>query len=216
VLGLAGLVGSGRTELAETIFGLRRADTGVVSVSGKPVPNGSLKSAFAQGISYLPEDRARHGLTLGASIGANTTVEVLPDVSRWGVLSRAGEDNRARALISRLSIKSRSPKQHVVELSGGNQQKVAIGRRLERSPRVLILDEPTRGVDIQTKSEIHGLIRSVADKGAAVIVISSDFPELCALCDRAIVLFEGRQSGEFGAPIDSIRLLHAAVLGQVP
>jgi ABC-type sugar transport system ATPase subunit len=184
-----------------------------VVVDGAAVPSGSVQAATSSGISYLPEDRGRHGLTLAASIAVNTTVEVLTTVSTWGVLSRRREQERAQALISRLRVKSRSPQQLVGELSGGNQQKVAIGRRLERGPKILILDEPTRGVDIQTKAEIHGLIRGVAREGTAVIVISSDFPELCAVCDRAVVIFEGRQFDTLEAPIDASRLLHAAVLG---
>ena len=213
ILGLAGLVGAGRTEIGETISGWRNADSGSVTCDGAVLKNGSRRAAAASGVSYLPEDRAMHGLVLAASVAVNLTIEVLGRISVLGFIRRKSERVLARKRIELLSITTRSSSQIASELSGGNQQKVAIGRRLEAHPRVLILDEPTRGVDIRKKHEIHEIIRDHAREGAAIVVISSDFPELALLSDRVEVIFRGAQVGECTAPTDPSKLLEMAMRG---
>ncbi|MER3389770.1 MAG: sugar ABC transporter ATP-binding protein [Microcella sp.] len=213
IVGLAGLVGAGRTEIGETIAGWRAADAGAVICDGTELKNGSRNAAARAGVSYLPEDRARHGLVLAASVSTNLTVEVLGKISWWGLIQRRIERAIAKRRMQLLSISARTPSQRTSELSGGNQQKVAIGRRLESMPRVLILDEPTRGVDIRKKHEIHDIVRDLASGGAAIVIISSDFPELALLSDRVEVIFRGKQVAKFSAPVDASALLDTAMRG---
>jgi rhamnose transport system ATP-binding protein len=195
VLGIAGLVGSGRTELAETLFGLVPSDGGEVLVRGLPVRIGSPPEAIRLGIGYVPEDRRRHGVMLEMSIAANTSLASLSAVSSRGLIDRAAERRLAERHVERLRIKAPSISTDVGALSGGNQQKVALARWLSIQPDVLILDEPTQGVDVGAKAEIHALIHELADRGLAIVMISSDLPEVMSMSDRIAVMHAGTISG---------------------
>ncbi|HVJ80924.1 MAG TPA: sugar ABC transporter ATP-binding protein, partial [Planctomycetia bacterium] len=171
ILGLAGLVGAGRTELARTIFGIDPADSGSIRIEGKPVVISSPADAVACGIAYVPEDRRKHGVILDMSVAANATLAVLPSLSRGGLLARGAERALATDAIDRLGIKTPSPRTPAGDLSGGNQQKVALARWLATKPKVLILDEPTQGIDVGAKAEIHRLMGELAAAGMAIIMI---------------------------------------------
>jgi ribose transport system ATP-binding protein len=201
VLGVAGLVGAGRTELARLIYGADKAVAGSVAVDGAPVRIASPADAISSGILYLTEDRKKLGLFLDMSVCNNINVGVVKRDSRFGgwLNFRKSGERSARA-IADLNIKVSAPSNLVGALSGGNQQKVLLSRLLELNPRVLILDEPTRGVDIGAKSEIYRLIDELARRGVGVIVISSELPELIGVCDRVLVMREGRIAGELGGP----------------
>jgi ribose transport system ATP-binding protein len=191
ILGLAGLMGSGRTELARLVFGIDRPDTGEILLRGKPIGINNPRVAITKGIALVPEDRRLQGLVLEHSVRDNLLLPLLDDLQRAGLVDDRRGDSLVARLIERLQIKLRSPKQPVKLLSGGNQQKVVIGKWLGRDPDVLVLDEPTAGVDIGTKSEIIQRIRELADAGKAVIVISSELAELLAVSDRVLVLRRG-------------------------
>ncbi len=195
ILGLAGLVGSGRTELAETIFGLSPPETGEILVQGAPLKIGSPAQAIAAGIGYVPEDRRRHGVVLEMPVSANTSLASLPAISRCGWISRPGERQLAERYVAQLQIKTPSVFAAVGTLSGGNQQKVALSRWLAISPKVLILDEPTQGVDVGSKSEIHRLMVDLAERGLAIIMISSELEEILGMSDRIAVMHEGSLGG---------------------
>ena len=195
VLGLAGLVGSGRTELAEILFGLRPADAGTIRVDGNVVRLTSPADAIARGIAYVPEDRRRHGVVLDMSIAANTTLASLRRVAPRGLIDRRAERTLASGFVDRLQIKASSVEAPVATLSGGNQQKVALARWLATKPSVLMLDEPTQGVDVGAKAEIHRLIAALAGEGLAILVISSELPELLAISDRIAVMHAGTIAG---------------------
>jgi rhamnose transport system ATP-binding protein len=196
ILGLAGLVGSGRTQLAETLFGITPIDTGAVRIGGAAVRIGSPRDAMRAGIAYIPEDRRRHGVVLEMPIAANTTLASLAAVSRLGLIDRGAERAVANRYIDALRIKAESSNVDVGTLSGGNQQKVAVARWLATRPSVLILDEPTQGVDVRSKSEIHRIIQELANTGLAVLVISSDMHEVLTLNDRILVMRDGTLAGE--------------------
>jgi rhamnose transport system ATP-binding protein len=192
IFGLAGLVGAGRTELARTLFGLDPVDAGEVRLNGTAVRMGSPEDAIALGIAYVPEDRRRHGVVLEMSVAANATLAVLPSLSRRGLLDRDGERALADRLVTLLGVKTSSLLAPVLTLSGGNQQKVALARWLAASPRVLILDEPTQGVDVGAKAEVHRIAAELAEKGFAILLISSDLEEVLGLSDRVGVMRHGR------------------------
>ncbi|MFT3789374.1 MAG: ATP-binding cassette domain-containing protein [Tepidisphaeraceae bacterium] len=196
IVSLAGLVGAGRTEVAETIFGVRKRTGGRVSVSGKSVAIRSPVGAMKQGIAYVPEDRARHGLLLPMTIAHNTTLATLGDVSLLGFLRRGCEKRVANDWKSKLATRARSVTQPVGELSGGNQQKVVLAKWLASGPRVLIVDEPTRGIDVGAKTEVHRLLSDLAAKGHAILMISSDLPEVIAMSDRVLVMRQGTLTAE--------------------
>jgi rhamnose transport system ATP-binding protein len=195
VLGVAGLVGSGRTELAETLFGLHPADAGEILVHGEPVRIGSPAQAIDLGIAYVPEDRRQHGVVLEMPLTANTTLASLDAVSRGGLIDRNAERVAAEGFVERLRIKTPSVATEVGALSGGNQQKVALARWLSTAPEILILDEPTQGVDVGAKAEIHGLVQELAERGLAIIMISSELPEILGMSDRVAVMHAGTISG---------------------
>jgi rhamnose transport system ATP-binding protein len=196
VVGLAGLVGAGRTQLAETIFGLTPADSGTILREGKAARIATPGAAIALGIAYLPEDRRQHGVVLPMAIAANTTLASLATVSRRGLIDRNAEAAHARGYVERLRIKTASVAATADTLSGGNQQKVALARWLSTRPAVLILDEPTQGIDVGAKAEIHAMIRDLAGQGLAILMISSDLPEVLAMSDRILVMRGGRVAGE--------------------
>jgi rhamnose transport system ATP-binding protein len=191
ILGFAGLVGSGRTELAETLFGLTPADAGEILVNGRPVRIGSPAEAIAMRIAYLPEDRRQHGVVLEMPITANTSLASLGKVSRRGLIDEGAERSLARSFVGRLRIKTHSLYAEAGSLSGGNQQKVALARWLATEPAVLILDEPTQGVDIGSKSEIHQMMVDLAEQGLAIVMISSELPEILGMSDRIAVMHGG-------------------------
>ena len=195
ILGLAGLVGSGRTQLAETIFGLTPCDAGEILLCGQVVRIGSPADAIRLGIAYVPEDRRQHGVVLEMPVTANISLANLGEVSRAGLISEAKECGLAQGYIGRLRIKARSVYSAVSSLSGGNQQKVALARWLAIRPTVLILDEPTQGVDVGSKAEIHKLMVELAEAGMAIIMISSELPEILGMSDRIVVMHGGAVAG---------------------
>lgn len=196
ILGMAGLVGAGRTELAEAVFGVRRISGGELRLEGRPIQVKRPVDAIAAGILLVPEDRRLHGLVVQESVGFNLSLPNLDHLgSRTGV-RRGAEAALHRTWIERLRVRTPSAAQPVGLLSGGNQQKVVYGKWLARDPRVLILDEPTRGVDVGAKAEIYALIDELAGRGVAVWMITSDMEELLGMADRVVVMHEGRLAGE--------------------
>jgi ribose transport system ATP-binding protein len=195
ILGLAGLVGSGRTELARTIFGLDRALGGEIRIEGRAASIGRSRDAVAQGVYLVPEDRKRSGLILGFPVRDNITLANLRAHAPGGLVDRTSEDAEARRQRQRLDIRVRDVTAEVGSLSGGNQQKVVLGKWLSMSPRVLIFDEPTRGIDVGAKHEIYRLMRELADSGVGILMISSDMEEIIGVSDRVAVMHEGRIAG---------------------
>ena len=195
ILGIAGLVGSGRTQLAETIFGLTPADSGEILLRGVSIAIASPADAIRRGIGYVPEDRPRHGAILEMSIAANTSLACLRKVAPHGLIDRAEERELAEGFVKQLRIKTPSVDMETGALSGGNQQKVALARWLAIGPAVLILDEPTQGVDVGSKSEIHSLMADLAERGLAIVMISSELPELLGMSDRIAVMHNGTIRG---------------------
>jgi len=195
ILGLAGLVGSGRTQLAEILFGLTPADAGEIVVHGKAVRLASPRDAIAAGIAYVPEDRRQHGVVLEMSVASNASLASLASVSSRGLIDRARERAAAERYVEQFRIKTPSVAADVGTLSGGNQQKVALARWLSTDPSVLILDEPTQGVDVGSKAEIHSLMQTLAEQGLAIIMISSELPEILGMSDRIAVMRGGRIRG---------------------
>jgi len=195
ILGIAGLVGSGRTELAETIFGLTPSDSGEVRICGTRVEITSPADAIRHGIGYVPEDRRKHGVILEMPISANISLADLNAISRAGLIDSAKEEAITEDFIVRLRIKASFAHAKVGTLSGGNQQKVALSRWLATNPKILILDEPTQGVDVGSKSEIHSLMVDLAERGLAVIMISSELPEILGMSDRIAVMRNGAVAG---------------------
>jgi ribose transport system ATP-binding protein len=190
--GLAGLIGSGRTEILETIFGLRPARAGTISVGGKVVALHNPAAAIDQAIALVPEDRHVQGLVLEHSIERNLTLPRLKRFSRWGWMQQGNSEEQAKAAIQRLAVKAPGPSTPAKNLSGGNQQKVVFAKWNNPRPRVLLLDEPTVGVDVGAREEIYGLVRAAAREGTGVLVVSSDLPELLMLCNRISVVVDGR------------------------
>ena len=200
ILGFAGLVGAGRTEVARAIFGADPYDSGEVLVHGKPVHIRSPQDAVRQGIGYLSEDRKRYGLTLGMDVSINTVLASFDKfLSALGWVNEARVNQRAGEMVKVLSIKTPSIQQRVKNLSGGNQQKVIIGKWLTADTEILIFDEPTRGIDVGAKSEIYHLLNELAQQGKAIIMISSELPEVLRMSHRVVVMCEGRITGELQA-----------------
>ncbi|TDD97278.1 sugar ABC transporter ATP-binding protein [Jiangella asiatica] len=191
IVGLAGLVGSGRSEILETVYGARKATTGSVSVNGKRLRNGSVRAAVGAGIGLCPEERKSQGLLLDESVYRNVSLATLGRFARGGFLDRRGERKAAQEHVRALDVRPGDVDRAVRTLSGGNQQKVVLARWLLRDCRVLLLDEPTRGVDVGARSEIYALIRRLAADGVAVVLVSSEVPEVLGLADRVLVLREG-------------------------
>jgi rhamnose transport system ATP-binding protein len=208
ILGLAGLVGAGRTELARTLFGLTPADDGTILVRGKPVRIDSPRRAVELGIAYVPEDRRRHGVIPEMAVGANITLAALSHLARYGFLDFGLEREIAARYVAQLAIKTSSLSAPVSTLSGGNQQKVALGRWLATRPSVLILDEPTQGIDVGAKAEIHGLMGELAAQGLAIIMISSELPEILGMSDRIAVM----RGGTVAAILDRAEATQARIL----
>jgi rhamnose transport system ATP-binding protein len=192
IVGFAGLVGSGRSELAHVLFGLTPADSGELRLGNDTVHVESPRHAIALGLAYVPEDRRRHGVIPEMSVAANATLGVLRQIARGPLLDAAREREVAQRFVERFAIKTPSLEAPVANLSGGNQQKVALARWLATKPRVLILDEPTQGVDVAAKAEIHRLMVELAEQGLAILMISSELPEILGMSDRIAVMRGGR------------------------
>jgi ABC-type sugar transport system ATPase subunit len=198
VLGIFGLMGAGRTELLQTIFGLYpKTSTGEIRIEGEPVEINSPEDAIAAGLALAPEDRKAEGVLLGLSVAHNTTLSCLSKIERYGLLQPALERELVGHYVSRLRVKTPSQEQAMVNLSGGNQQKVVLAKWLATEPTVLLLDEPTRGIDINAKKEIYTLIDELAQSGLGVVMVSSELPEILGIADRIMVLCEGRKTAEF-------------------
>ncbi|HUV63365.1 MAG TPA: sugar ABC transporter ATP-binding protein [Sedimentisphaerales bacterium] len=213
VLGLFGLMGAGRTELLETIFGLHpKRSSGDILLDGRKVEVGSPTDAIGFGIGFVTEDRKLEGLILEMSVAASISLASLERTERFGLLSGAIENRLARDYVERLRIKTPSVKQRVENLSGGNQQKVVIAKWLATNPRVLLLDEPTRGIDINAKNEIYRLISELAKAGLAILMVSSELPEIMAIADRIVVLSEGKQTAEFASSKATEELIMKAAI----
>ena len=211
IVGLAGLVGAGRTEIARTVFGLDRADAGTVRVNGDAVHARTPQQGVRAGIAYVPEDRKRDGIVPAASIKDNIALPVLSAVSSAGWISRSRERELAATKVDELGVAPPVLDRRVDTLSGGNQQKVVIAKWLATRPDVLLLDEPTRGVDVGAKADIHTIIGQLAAAGVAILLISSELPEVLAVSDRIYVLHEGRISAEFDrTSADERSIMHAA------
>ena len=196
IVGLAGLVGAGRSEVARVLFGIDRRDSGEVKLAGTPVDFPAPSAAMTAGIAYLPEDRHQEGLVLDFTIAQNVTLPILPRLFPKLLLRESTERAVATEHTEQFNVRMTGVDQEVGALSGGNQQKVVLAKWLASGPRVLILDEPTRGIDIGAKVEVHRLIAELAAKGLAIILISSDLPEILAMSDRIVVLHEGRVTAE--------------------
>lgn len=194
ILGLAGLMGAGRTEIARAIFGLDQWDEGEVTIKQSPLRARTPREAIDRGIGYVSEDRKRLGFIPRMSVKDNITLSSMNNHRKGGFIDTHSEESVTEKMIADLKIKTAGTGQHVTYLSGGNQQKVVIGKVLLASPEIIILDEPTRGVDVGAKFEIYKLIRSLADRGMAIILISSELPEILGLSDRILVLSKGKQT----------------------
>ncbi|MGE5583114.1 MAG: sugar ABC transporter ATP-binding protein [Bacillota bacterium] len=197
VLGIAGLMGAGRTELAKAIFGALKIDSGEIYLEGRKIKVRSPREAVRHGIAYLSEDRKMEGLFLELSIKHNISISSLDELARLGKINNRAETKRVEGYIQKLKIKTPAMKQTVKHLSGGNQQKVVLSKWMMTQPKVLILDEPTRGVDVGAKIEIYNLINRLKESGVAIILISSELPEVMGISDRIMVIHEGRVTGTY-------------------
>jgi rhamnose transport system ATP-binding protein len=211
IVGLAGFVGSGRTEVARSIFGIDRLDAGRLWISARRFRPRSPRTALRRGLAYLPEDRLHQGLVQPMSISANTSMAVLPRLTPVGLLQPWRERRLARRFMEQLRIRATSPGQVVRSLSGGNQQKVVLSKWLAAEPRILVLDEPTHGVDVGTKADVHRAISHLAAQGLTILMISSELPEILGMSDRVLVMREGRLVAEFSrADATQERIIEAA------
>jgi len=215
ILGLAGLVGAGRTEIARVLFGIDRADAGEVLVAGKHAEIKSPKDAMRLGIVYVPEDRHEQGLVLDFSIAANVSLPIVERLSRLLVVDRAQERQIATDYSKQLQVRSTGVEQVASGLSGGNQQKVVLAKWLATKPTVLLLDEPTQGVDIGAKAEVHRIISQLAGQGMAIVLISSELLEVLGMADRIVVLHEGRVAAEFARDDATQERVMAAATGHI-
>jgi len=195
ILGLAGLVGAGRTETVRAIFGADRCDSGEIHIDGKAVTIASPLDAIKHGIGFVPEDRKEQGLVLGLSVRENVALPNLDSMSRFGFVRLAREAQRVKEFVQALQIRTPSLDKSVVNLSGGNQQKVVISKWLMLQPRILIMDEPTRGIDVGAKAEIYRLMNQLVESGVSIIMISSELPEVLAMSDRVVCMSRGRVTG---------------------
>ncbi|TNM30612.1 sugar ABC transporter ATP-binding protein [Streptomyces sedi] len=217
IVALAGLVGAGRSEVARAVFGVDRRDAGRVTVAGRALPNGRPRAAMAAGLALVPEDRRQQGLVLAASVQRNATLPRARQLSRFGFLVGGAERRAAREWATRLRTRYGDLDDPVGTLSGGNQQKVVLAKWLATGPRVLIVDEPTRGIDIGTKAEVHRLIAQLAADGVAILLISSELPEVLGMADRVLVMREGRLVADLPRETaDEERVIRAATGQEAP
>ena len=215
IVALAGLIGAGRSEVARAIFGIDRWDAGTVQLAGKALPAASPTAAMAGGLALVPEDRRQQGLVMGMSIERNVGLTQLRTLQRGGLMSRRRERSRAADWALRLRLKYERLIDPVAKLSGGNQQKVVLAKWLATEPAVLIVDEPTRGIDVGTKAEVHRLLSELAGRGLAVLMISSDLPEVLGMADRVLVMREGRLVAEIPRAEATEESIMSAATGQV-
>jgi ribose transport system ATP-binding protein len=214
IVGLAGLVGAGRSEVLETVYGACRRTSGTVTFEGKNLPAGSVSAAVRAGLGLAPEERKSQALLLGEPLVRNISLASLPRFARFGWVNRSRELTEARAVTESLEVRPPDPTRLARTLSGGNQQKVVLGRWLLGGCRLLLLDEPTRGVDVGARSEIYGLIRRLADSGVGVLLVSSEVPEVLGLADRVLVMREGAVIHEAPAvDLDEHRVLDMIMEG---
>ncbi|WP_197356677.1 ATP-binding cassette domain-containing protein, partial [Streptomyces clavuligerus] len=217
IVGLAGLVGSGRSEILETVYGARRPTAGQVLVDGEPLRPGSVRAAVRAGLGLAPEERKAQGLLLTESVTRNVSLATLGRFARGGWIDRAAERAAAHRATRELSLRPDDPDRPVRTLSGGNQQKAVLARWLLRGCKVLLLDEPTRGVDVGARAELYTVIRRLADEGLAVLLVSSEVPEVLGLADRVLVLREGRVVHTADArDLDEHRVLDLVMEGSPP
>jgi rhamnose transport system ATP-binding protein len=215
VLGFAGLVGSRRTDVGLALFGVEPADSGEIFLDGKVEKIRSPEQALDKGIAYMTEDRRQIGLTMPMSITSNISLPMLHQyLSRFGLVQTRREEATAENYRERLSIRTPSIQQPVGMLSGGNQQKVMLSKWLNTRPKILILDEPTRGIDVGAKAEVHHIINDLTAQGLGIILISSDMPEIMAMSDRILVMREGRQMGIFTREVATQEIILTAAMGQ--
>ncbi len=216
IVGLAGLVGSGRSETAQVVFGVTPAQSGEILVDGNVVSIKDPAQAVAHGVAYVPEDRGTQGLIQAMTIRENLSLATLKTLSKGSFIDRSAEGALARTAMERFSVRAHGPGQVVKELSGGNQQKVVLGKWLAGDPKVLIIDEPTRGVDVGAKAEIHRLIGQLAaERGLAILMISSELPEILGMSDRVLVMREGRLVAEFSRADATPERVGAAMMSRV-
>lgn len=215
IVGLAGLVGSGRTEVARALFGLDRKDSGQVLIGGREAKIRRPRDAVRHGIGYVPEDRKADGIVPAMSIKENLTLAIIAKLAKFGLIKSRTERTLAESYVDRLGISPRDPDRRMDTLSGGNQQKVSLGKWLAADPSVLILDEPTRGVDVGAKADIHTLIGELVAQGVGILMISSELPEILAVSDRIYVLHEGTLTAEFSRAEASEQSVMAAATGEV-
>lgn len=213
IVGLAGLVGSGRSELAQAIFGATPATSGEIRLAGRVVRPQSPAEGSRLGIAYVPEDRATQGLVRPMTVRENASMAILDRLSRAGFIDRAGEERLADDTVRRFGVRTAGTEQVANKLSGGNQQKIVLGKWLATNPKVLILDEPTRGIDVGAKAEIHRLMSELAGKGLAILMISSELPEVLGMSDRVLVMREGRIVAEFARADATQERVGAAMMG---
>jgi ribose transport system ATP-binding protein len=199
ILGVAGLIGAGRSEILNALFGVSRRTSGEVVLDGKPLSIERPADAIAAGIGFVTEDRKSQGLVLGLSLRENVTLVHLAEYARCGIINRPAEERAVKELMDTLRIRARDAELEVKALSGGNQQKVVFAKWLAKAPKVLLLDEPTRGVDVGGKAEIYHTINRLAAAGTAIVMVSSELPEVLAMSDRILVMREGRQAAMFDA-----------------
>ncbi len=216
ILGFYGLVGSGRTELMQALFGVTRPSRGSVQLGGKPIAVRRPADAVDAGIVYVPEERQRQGVVLALPVFGNMTLPSLGRITKRGFLDLAREFDLARKYAARLDLRAASLSQEVGTLSGGNQQKVVIGKWLATEPRVIILDEPTKGIDVGSKAAVHAFMGELVAQGLAVIMVSSELPEVMGMSDRVIVMRDGRIAARFDRASLSAETLVAAATGNVP
>jgi ribose transport system ATP-binding protein len=216
ILGFYGLVGAGKTEVAQALFGARKLCDGKVMVSGVSLNKIGPRNAIDSGIAMVPEERRTEGLFTSLTIRENVPAMNMSRVSKYGILSRKKEKEIAAEYVAKMRIGTQSEEKVVALLSGGNQQKVVISKCLSAGSKIVLLDEPTRGVDVGAKEEIHNIIRELARQGSAAIVFSSELPEIVSLCDRIFVMFDGEQKAEFknGPGLDTDQILHVALGGE--
>jgi rhamnose transport system ATP-binding protein len=214
IVALAGLVGAGRSEVASAIFGIDRFDGGRVSVNGRVLRRGSPTGAMAAGVAFVPEDRRQQGLVMEQSIARNVTLASLRRLARFGLIRATAERRFARDWTTRLQVKYGRLSSPMTSLSGGNQQKVVLAKWLGRNPSLLIVDEPTRGIDVGTKAEVHRLLEELAGRGVAILVISSELPEVLRLANRILVMREGRLVAEVDHAHANEETIVAAATGQ--
>jgi len=215
IVGLAGLVGAGRSEIARAVFGVDGYEQGTVRMNGVEVPARNPRAAIKMGMAFIPEDRRKQGLVTEASVAGNIAGVIRRNLATGGLLTRAAENKAVAGWASRLAVKTSSLDMAAATMSGGNQQKVVIAKWLASNPDLLIIDEPTRGIDVGTKAEVHRLISELAGQGMAILMISSELPEVLGMADRVLVVAEGRLIADlFRAEATPERVMHAATSSQ--